>query len=54
VFNFFPGLFTGQFTFNSYALFASNTPAAFTQNFAGTGTSGGTTNPDLNELGLFV
>jgi outer membrane receptor protein involved in Fe transport len=54
VFNFFPGLFSGQFTFNSYALFASNTPAAFTQNFAGAGTSGGTTNPDLNELGLFV
>ena len=36
VFNFFPGLFSGQFTFNSYALFASNTPASFTQNFAGT------------------
>jgi outer membrane receptor protein involved in Fe transport len=54
VFNFFPGLFSGQFTFNSYALFASNTPASFTQNFAGAGTSGGTTNPDLNELGLFV
>ena len=44
----------GQFTFNSYALFASNTPAAFTQNFPGQGTSGGTTNPDLNEYGLFV
>ena len=54
VFNFFPGLFSGQYTFNSYALFASNTPAAFTQNFAGTGTSGGTTNPNLSELGLFV
>ena len=54
IFNFFPGLFTGQYTFNSYALFASNTPAAFTQNFAGAGTSGGTTNPDLNEYGLFV
>src|SRR5215211_6269511 len=54
VFNFFPGLFSGQFTFNSYALFASNTPAAFTQNFAGAGTSGGTTNPDLNEYGFFV
>ena len=54
VFNFFPGLFTGQYTFNSYALFASNTPASFTQNFAGAGTSGGTTHPDLNELGLFV
>ncbi|HEX6729636.1 MAG TPA: TonB-dependent receptor [Pyrinomonadaceae bacterium] len=54
VFNFFPGLFTGQYTFNSYALFASNTPAAFTQNFAGPNTSGGTTFPDLNEYGLFV
>ena len=54
IFNFFPGLFSGQFTFNSYALFASNTPASFTQNFPGTGTSGGVTNPDLNEYGLFM
>ena len=54
IFNFFPGLFTGQYTFNSYALFASNTPAAFTQNFAGAGTDGGTTHPNLNEYGLFV
>ncbi|HEX6717448.1 MAG TPA: TonB-dependent receptor, partial [Pyrinomonadaceae bacterium] len=54
IFNFFPGLFTGQFTFNSYALFASNTPASFTQNFAGANTTGGTTHPDMNELGLFV
>ena len=54
VFNFFPGLFSGQYTFNSYALFASNTPASFTQNFPGTGTSGGETHPDLNEYGAFV
>ena len=54
VFNFFPGLFSGQFTFNSYALFASNTPSSFTQNFPGAGTTGGETHPDLNELGLFV
>ncbi|HXQ69750.1 MAG TPA: TonB-dependent receptor [Pyrinomonadaceae bacterium] len=54
VFNFFPGLFSGQFTFNSYALFASNTPATFVQNFPGAATTGGTTNPDLNEYGLFV
>ena len=54
VFNFFPGLFTGQYTFNSYALFASNTPASFTQNFAGAGTTGGTTHPNLNEYGLFI
>jgi outer membrane receptor protein involved in Fe transport len=54
VFNFFPGLFSGQFTFTSYAAFATNTPASFTQNFAGAGTTGGTTNPNLNELGLFI
>ena len=54
VFNFFPGLFTGQYTFNSYALFASNTPSTFLQNFAGAGTTGGTTHPNLNEYGLFI
>lgn len=54
IFNFFPGLFSGQYTFNSYALFGSNTPASYTQNFAGTGTSGATTHPDLNEYSFFV
>lgn len=54
IFNFFPGLFNGQYTFNSYALFASNTPASYTQNFGGAGTSGGTTNPNLNDYGFFV
>ena len=53
IFNFFPGLFTGQYTFNSYALFASNTPASYTQNFAGAGTSGGTTHPDMSDYGFF-
>jgi len=53
IFNFFPGLFSGQYTFNSYALFASNTPASYTQNFGGVGTSGGTTNPNLNDYGFF-
>jgi outer membrane receptor protein involved in Fe transport len=53
IFNFFPGLFSGQYTFNSYALFASNTPASFTQNFPGAGTTGGTTHPDLSEYGFF-
>ncbi len=54
IFNFFPGLFTGQYTFNSYALFAANTPAAFTQNFPGPNTSGAETHPDMNEYGFFV
>jgi len=47
-------LFTGQYTFNSYALFASNTPASFTQNFGGAGTSGGTTHPDMSDYGFFA
>ena len=54
IFNFFPGLFSGQYTFNTYAAFAANTPSGFTQNFAGPGTSGAVTNPDMNEYGLFV
>jgi hypothetical protein len=54
VFNFFPGLFSGQYTFNSYALFASNTPATYLQNFAGPNTSGGVTHPNLNEYGFFA
>jgi outer membrane receptor protein involved in Fe transport len=54
IFNFFPGLFSGQYTFNSYALFASNTPASYTQNFGGAGTSGGTTKPNLNDYGFFA
>ncbi len=53
IFNFFPGVFSGQYTFNSYALFASNTPASYTQNFGGAGTSGGTTNPNLSDYGFF-
>jgi outer membrane receptor protein involved in Fe transport len=54
VFNFFPGLFSGQYTFNSYALFASNTPTSYTQNFAGPGTSGATTHPDIRDYGFFA
>ena len=33
--NFFPGNFSGSYTFNSYADFASNRPFSFTQAFAG-------------------
>ena len=33
IFNFFPGLFSGQYTFNSYALFASNTPVVLHPKF---------------------
>jgi outer membrane receptor protein involved in Fe transport len=54
VFNFFPGLFSGQYTFNSYALFASTTVGSFTQNFAGAGTDGAVTRPNFNEYAFFA
>jgi outer membrane receptor protein involved in Fe transport len=54
IFNFFPGLFSGSYTFPSYAAFAANTPSAYTQNFAGTGTTGGTTHPDLSEYATYL
>lgn len=53
VFNFFPGLFTGSYTFPSYTAFGTNTPSAYTQNFAGSGTTGGTTKPNLSEYSFF-
>jgi outer membrane receptor protein involved in Fe transport len=54
VFNFFPGLFSGQYTFNSYALFAANTPSAFTQTLRVPALQVGPQTPDLNEYGLFI
>jgi len=53
IFNFFPGLFSGSYTFPSYTAFASNTPSAFTQNFPGAGTTGGTTHPNISEYAFF-
>ncbi len=53
IFNFFPGLFSGSYTFPSYATFASNSPSAYTQNFAGAGTTGGTTHPNLSEYAFY-
>ena len=54
IFNFFPGLFTGSYTFPSYAAFGTNTPSAFTQNFPGAGTTGGTTKPNLSEYAFYA
>jgi outer membrane receptor protein involved in Fe transport len=54
IFNFFPGLFSGSYTFPSYAAFGSNTPSAYTQNFAGAGTTGGTTKPNLSEYAFYA
>ena len=54
IFNFFPGFFTGQYTFNSYADFAANRPLRFTQRFALPNTSGATTEPDSSDYAFFV
>jgi outer membrane receptor protein involved in Fe transport len=60
VFNFFPGLFSGSYTFgrtgtvSGYQNFLNKTPTAYTQNFAGAGTSGGTTHPNSNDYAAFA
>lgn len=54
IFNFFPGLFSGSYTFPTAASFASNTPSAYTQNFAGAGTTGGTTEPNIAEYAFYA
>jgi outer membrane receptor protein involved in Fe transport len=54
ILNYFPGNFFGAYTFSSLAAFNLNQPARFVQAFAGQGTSGPTTNPDIKEYSLFV
>jgi hypothetical protein len=54
IFNFFPGNFTGSYTFNSIAAFNRGVPDSYLQAFAGEGTTGATTNPDQFEYALFV
>src|SRR5437588_3047588 len=53
IFNFFPGLFSGSYTFPNYAAFASNSRTADIQNFAGAGTTVGTTHPTVSEYAFF-
>lgn len=52
--NFFPGLFSGSYTFASYAAYAAGQPSQFQQAFAGAGTSGPLTKPNVNEYAGFV
>ena len=65
--NFFPGNFSGQYTFNSLEAFGCNLNGGgascftgldandtFVQAFAGTGTTGPTTSPNLSEYSGFV
>ncbi len=52
--NFFPGNFSGTYTFNSYADFATRTPFSFTQAFGGANTSGALTKPNIDEYAIFA
>jgi outer membrane receptor protein involved in Fe transport len=52
--NFFPGNFSGSYTFNSYADFANRRPFSFTQGFAGAGTSGPLTQPHVEEYAFYA
>lgn len=52
--NYFPGNFSGSFTFNSYADFASNKPFTFTQAFAGAGTDGPLSQPNVGEYAFYA
>jgi outer membrane receptor protein involved in Fe transport len=58
IFNFFPGNFGGRYFFNSVASLGRGLPngsgESYQQAFAGPGTTGPETHPDLNEYALFV
>jgi hypothetical protein len=52
--NFFPGQFGGQYFFDTLAQFAAGRPTRYVQAFAGDGTTGPLTNPNINEFAWFV
>ncbi len=52
--NFFPGNFSGSYLFASYADYSARTPSQFTQAFAGPGTTGPNSNPNVNEYAFFA
>lgn len=52
--NWFPGNFSGSYTFNTVAAYDLQKPISYTQAFPGEGTSGPYTNPDLSELAFFL
>ncbi len=58
ILNFFPGFFSGSYTFNSLASFNNGFPngsgESYSQNFAGVGTTGGETHPDIFEFAAFA
>ncbi|PYR88999.1 MAG: hypothetical protein DMF84_26040 [Acidobacteria bacterium] len=58
ILNFFPGNFSGNYLFNSLASFTGGQPSGpgerYTQAFAGEGTTGPETHPDIDEYSFFA
>ena len=54
ILNWFPGNFSGSYTFNTVGNYNLGIPISYVQAFPGVGTSGPYTNPDLSEPALFV
>ena len=58
ILNHFPGNFGGSYTFNTLSSFQFGVPSAagerYLQAFAGTGTTGATTHPNISEYSFFV
>ncbi|MBI2687990.1 MAG: TonB-dependent receptor [Acidobacteria bacterium] len=52
--NFFPGNFSGSYTFDTLADWVAKRASAYTQGFAGAGTNGATTYPNANEIAFFA
>ena len=52
--NYFPGNFSGAYTFTSLADWTLNRPTTFTQGFAGVGTDGALTQPNLTEFAFYA
>jgi hypothetical protein len=58
IFNFFPGFFSGSYTFTSLASFNAGRPTGagerYVQNFGGPGTKGPVSNPNIREYSFFA
>jgi outer membrane receptor protein involved in Fe transport len=58
ILNYFPGNFSGAYTFTSLASFQLGAPSGagerYVQAFAGPGTTGATTHPDIDEYSFFL
>jgi outer membrane receptor for ferrienterochelin and colicin len=54
ILNYFPGNFFGSYSFASLADFQNGKPASYLQAFAGPGTSGPITHPNMTEYAAFV